>query len=103
LWQALNRACGNSHEDPTQDHVEDSLTASLFRANSDEPTGEIQQTPMLDCRSSLVLQESLTTAANKPQSINGGNACVDLNQNMNICNDLNKRWITNHLPAQPSP
>jgi len=31
LRQALNRACGNSHEDPTQDHVEDSTTASLFR------------------------------------------------------------------------
>jgi hypothetical protein len=38
LQQALNRACGNSHEDPTQ---EDSPT--LFRANSDKPTGEIQQ------------------------------------------------------------
>jgi hypothetical protein len=103
LRQALNRACGNSHEDPTQDHVEDSPTASLLGANSDEPTGEIQQTPMLDCRSSLVLQESLITAANKPQNINGGDACVDLNQNTNICNDLDKRWITNHSPAQPSP
>jgi hypothetical protein len=66
LRQALNIACGNGHEDPTQDHVEDSPTASLFKANSDEPTKEIQQTIMLDCRSSLVLQESLRTAANKP-------------------------------------
>jgi len=65
LRQALDIACGNSHEDPTQDHVEDSPTASRFRANSDEPTGEIQQTVMLDCRSSLVPQESLRTAANK--------------------------------------
>jgi hypothetical protein len=45
LWQVLNRACGNSHEDPTQDHVEDSPT--LFRATTDKPTGEIQQTVML--------------------------------------------------------
>jgi hypothetical protein len=66
LRQALNRACGNSHEDPTQDHVEDSPTASLFGPKSDESTGEIQHSVMLDCRSSLVPQESLTTAANKP-------------------------------------
>jgi hypothetical protein len=79
LRQALNRACGNSHEDPTQDHVEDSPTTSLFGTNSDEPTGQIQQAVMLDCRSSLVLQESLTTAANKPQSTDGGDACVNLN------------------------
>src|ERR1700722_15935192 len=72
LQQALNRACGRSHEDPTQDHVEDSQTASPFEANSDEPTREIQQTVMLDCRSSLVPQEPLTTATNKPQSIDGG-------------------------------
>jgi hypothetical protein len=85
LRQALNRACGNSHEDPTQDHVEDSTTASLFGANSDEPTGEIQQTVMLDCRSSLVPQEPLTTAANKPQSLDSGD------------------WITNHPPTQPLP
>jgi hypothetical protein len=38
LRQALNRAYGNGHEDPTQDHVEDSPTVSLFGANSDEPT-----------------------------------------------------------------
>jgi hypothetical protein len=81
LRQALNRACGNSHEDQIQDHVEDSPTAPLFGANSDEPTREIQETVMLDCRSSLVLQESLTTAANKPQSIDGSD------------------WITNHLPT----
>jgi hypothetical protein len=88
LRQALNRACGNSHQNPTQDHVEDSPTASLFGANSDEPTGEIQQTVMLDCRSSPVSQEPLTTAANKPQSIDGDDACVNL---------------TNHPPTQPSP
>jgi len=70
LRQALNRACGNSHEDPIQDHVEDSPTALLFGANSDEPTGKIQ----------LVPQEPLTTAANKHQSIDGGD------------------WITNHPP-----
>jgi hypothetical protein len=48
LRQALNKACGNSHEDPTQDHVEDSPTTSLFGTNSDEPTGQIQQAVMLD-------------------------------------------------------
>jgi hypothetical protein len=85
LRQALNRACGHSHEDQIQDYVEDSPTASLFGANSDEPTREIQETVMLDCRSSLVLQESLTTATNKPQSIDGGD------------------WITNHPPTQPLP
>jgi hypothetical protein len=95
LRQALNRACGNSHEDPTRDYVEDSPT--LFGANSDEPTGEIQQTVMLDCRSSLVPQEPLTTAANKPQSTDGGDARVNLNQN------TNKHWITNHPPTQPLP
>ena len=58
---------------------------------------------MLDCRSSLVPQESLTTAANKPQTIDGGDACVDLNQNTNIYNDISKHWITNHSPTQPSP
>jgi hypothetical protein len=92
---ALNIACGNSHEDATQDHVEDSLT--LFRANSNEPTREIQQTVMLDCCSSLVPQEPLTTAANKPQSIDGGDTCGNLNQN------TNKHWITNHPPTQPLP
>jgi hypothetical protein len=46
--QALDSACGNSHKDPTQGCVDDSLTASLFVAKSDKPTGEIQQTVMLD-------------------------------------------------------
>jgi hypothetical protein len=64
LRQALNRAYGNSYKDPTQDHMEDAPTTSLFRTILDEPTEEIQQTVMLDCRSSLVLQGSLTTAAN---------------------------------------
>ena len=64
LRQALNRACGNSYEDPNQDHVEDSPT--LFGPNLDKLTGEIQQTVMLDCCSSLVLQEPLITAPNKP-------------------------------------
>ncbi len=94
LRQALNRACGNNHEDPTQDHVEDYPTASLFGANSDESTG--QQAVMLDCRSSLVLQESLMTAANKPHSIDGSDACINLNQNTNIYTDTDKHWITNH-------
>jgi hypothetical protein len=79
LRQALNRACASNNEDQTQDHVEDSPTASLFGAKSDESTGEIQHSVMLDCRSSLVPQESSITAANKPQSINSGDACVDLN------------------------
>jgi hypothetical protein len=73
------------------------------RANSDEPTREIQETVMLDCRSSLIPQESLTTTANKPQSIDGGDTCIDLNQNTNIYNDIDENWITNHLLAQPSP
>ena len=90
LRQALNRVCGSNNENQTQDLVEDSPTALLFRAKSDEPTGEIQYLVMLDCHSSLVLQESLTTAANKPQSIEGRDACVDLNQNTNIYNDIDK-------------
>ena len=95
LRRELNRAFGNSSEDPTQDHVDD--FPMLFRANSDEPTGEIQQAVMLDCRSSLVPQEPLKTAANKPQSIDGGDGCVNLKRNMN------KHWITNHPPTQPLP
>jgi len=35
---------------------------------------QTQHSVMLDCRSSLVPQESLTTAANEPQSIDGGDA-----------------------------
>src|SRR5258706_3625641 len=76
---------------------------SLFGANSDEPTGETQQTVMLDWHSPLVLQEFSTTAANESQSIDGGDACFDLNQNTKICNGLGEHWITNHSPAQPSP
>jgi hypothetical protein len=72
-------------------------------ANSNKPTGEIPQTAMLDYRSPLVLQESLTTAANKPQSIDGGDVCVDLNRNTNICDDLDKHWTSNHRSTQSSP
>jgi len=54
------------NEDQTQDHVEYSWTASLFGADSDESTREIQRIVMLGCCSSLVTPESLTTAANKP-------------------------------------
>ena len=54
-------------------------------ANADNGGRTGTETAMLDYRSSLVLQESLTTAASKPQSIDGG------------------EWITNHLPTQPFP
>jgi hypothetical protein len=100
LQQALDSACRNSCEDLTKDHVEDSPTASLFGANLGKPTGEMQQAMMLNCRSPLALQDSLTAAANKPQS---GDICVDLNQNTNKCDDLDKHWTLYNLNTPSSP